>query len=184
MRSLRTFLTLSFLAFFALIAPSISKDASEKKAAPDPAQQTTQQKDTCENLKFTLADREADKDQTISDIYATFWTNDDDKGVGDGISETYLLGDQVLAQNKSWSQAFKFKEHALVVGKQFDISSSKIPAHNVGALVYKMQMDNDDGWNVDVALYVRLANGHVYLVGNQYLKINATLRSASITPGW
>jgi hypothetical protein len=171
-------------ALAALLSPAYSKDSSKKEAGPDPAAQSSLSKEMAENLKFSLADKEADKDQTVSLIYAVFWTNDDDKGAGDGITETYTLGGQTIAQSKSWGQAFKLKEHTAVIGKQTDVSANKIAAQKIGDLGYKLQMDTDDEWNVVVWIYAKLANGHVYLVGQQYLQTSAKAKTAEIKLGW
>ncbi|HEY2341958.1 MAG TPA: hypothetical protein VGH90_02960, partial [Chthoniobacteraceae bacterium] len=85
-------------ALFTFLTPAFAKDSSEKKAVPDPVVQTTLSKEMAENLKFTLADKEADRDQAVSLVYAVFWTNDDDKGAGDGITETYTVGGQTVAE--------------------------------------------------------------------------------------
>jgi hypothetical protein len=45
-------------------------------------------------------------------------------------------------------------------------------------------MGTDDGWNVAVSVYAKLANDHVYLVGLQYLQTSAKVKTAEIKLAW
>ncbi|PYI92586.1 MAG: hypothetical protein DME97_09745 [Verrucomicrobia bacterium] len=141
-------------------------------------------KSYAEAFKFALSDRQADGEQIINRIYTVFATNDDDKDRQDGISEQYARASEVLAQNASWGKGLIFREHGTDYGQNFDISTRKIKAKEVGQIAYKWRMDNNDGWNVQMTVFVQLANGSVYIVGAHYWNIHGGANDGSIRLAW
>jgi hypothetical protein len=137
-----------------------------------------------EAFKFAIADRQGDGDQLVNRIYTVFATNDDDKDRGDGISEQYLRGSEVLGQNASWGKGLVYHDHSTDYGQNFDIAAKKVKAKEIGQLVYQWRMDNDDGWNVQMTVYVQLANGSVYVVGGHYWNIHGGANNGSISLAW
>lgn len=139
---------------------------------------------SAEQLKFSLTDKETDKDQPIRTIRTVFATNDDNKDKNDGISEKYSRGNEILGRNTSWGKDLEFHDHNTDYGQEFDISAFKIPAKDVNGIVYSWSMDNDDGWNVQMTVYIKLANGHEYQVGGHYWNIHGGAKDGSIGLAW
>lgn len=166
-----------FILAVVAISTALSVAADKENGAAD-------LKAAFESLRFTVSDKQEDADQTIATIKTVFVTNDDDKDKNDGISESYMRGQEVLGRNTSWGKDLNFRDHSTNLGQEFDISSYKIAAKNVGSIVYNWNMDNDDGWNVQMNVYIKLANGHEYQVGGHYWNIHGGAKNGSIGLGW
>lgn len=123
----------------------------------------------------------APPEKKIVQVVAEFHTTDDDKDRNDGISESYLLGTQVIGSNQSWGKDLVFRDNSFNLGQTFDVRSSNIAFSRCKDLSYKYLMDNDDGWHVIFRIYVTLDDGTRHLAANEARNIaNGSPRDGTI----
>jgi hypothetical protein len=118
----------------------------------------------------------------VKEIWAHFHTIDDDKDRDDGISETYMLdGRQIAAKNQSWGKGLVFRDDSWDLGQRFDVSGLGLRLNEINRLQYQFDMDNDDGWNVEIHIRVRTDDGNEYEVARQLCNIgDGNSRSGSV----
>jgi len=181
-RHVRTkYLVLTVTVVVAVVASCLTTMARGiERGAPSAAQF----KMMSEHRRFSISDKDSDKDQIIHFIQVRFWTNDDDKNDGDGISETYSVGSHVLAKDDSWHKDLHFHQGDIDYGQPFDISSFGIAAKDVGTIIYGWKMDNDDKWSCQMTVFVTLANNNVYDVGGHYYNIHGGAKEGQISLAW
>jgi hypothetical protein len=119
-----------------------------------------------------MSGRNPDGDQIVISVQAQFNTNENEhhKPKGDGISETYHRGAEILGENASWGADLNFV--TVNTGQAFRIADYNIKASDIGTVLYSWKMDNDSRWDVGISIFATLANGHRYVVGSQYLNIH------------
>ena len=109
----------------------------------------------------------------ITTLQTRFHTLDDDKDRNDGVSETYMIdGNRVLGrngycQNRSWGKDLVFRNDSWGTGQEFDISGENLDLGQVGRVKYQFDMDNDDGWNVEMHVRAKCDDGQEYEVAKQ-----------------
>ena len=98
----------------------------------------------------------------IVKVQSFFYTNRDDKDKGDGIAESYYVGNTKICGNKGWARDVRFPEFRQNEGQVFEID---IPAERCSQMRYNMIMETDDGWDVTVHTYAWYSDGSKKRVG-------------------
>src|ERR1044071_3910036 len=116
-------------------------------------------------------------DIRIIKVQAIFYTQTDDKDEGDGIAETYYLGDKKLCGNTGWGKDLTFHDAEPNYGQKFDID---VPAEKCSQLRYNMIMENRDGWFVNVHVYAWYSNGRSHKVGEATFRFGGNHREDNV----
>ncbi len=108
----------------------------------------------------------------IRRVQAKFHTLTDDKDRGDGISERYMLGSQILGSNTSWGKDLVFRNNAHDLGQEFDLSRFAVDhVNDCKQLHYDYEMDNNDGWHVRITIEALLDDGTRHVLAEEERKI-------------
>ena len=101
-------------------------------------------------------------DLKIIKLQAFFYTNNDDKDMGDGIAEEYYWGNNRICSNTGWARDLRFPEFRQSLGQIFNVD---VPAKRCSEMRYRMVMETADGWDVTVHTYAWYSDGSKKRVG-------------------
>ena len=92
----------------------------------------------------------------IIKLQAFFYTDSDDKDMGDGIAEGYYWGNMKICGNRGWARDERFLEFKQNLGEMFEVD---IDAEKRTNMKYQMVMETGDRWDVTVHIYAWFSDG-------------------------
>ena len=113
----------------------------------------------------------------IIKLQAFYYTNVDDKDKGDGIAESYYLGNTRVCGNTGWARDIRFPEFRQHLGELFEVD---IPAERCGDIKYRMVMETGDGWDVTVHTYAWYSDGTKKRVGAATIEFGGKNRESIV----